>query len=90
MAAATEDACRLVDVLSPTAVVLDRDLPNNDARHMSERIAAEHPGLTVVVSAAERFGNTDPQIGGAVLVARNRGLEGLAERILAAGCGARF
>ncbi len=85
MAASGEDACRLVDALAPTAVVLDAELPDDDAWQMSARITREHPGLTVVLSATEPFDVGDrAQNGAAALVTRSVGVEGLAKQILGA------
>ena len=85
MAAANEDVGQLVNSLLPTAVVLDADLPQQSAWKVSACIKKEHPGLTVVLSAAA----SEHDCNGAststtALVPRDRGLVGLAEQVLSA------
>lgn len=84
MAAAGEDPCELVQELAPTAVVLDADLPDEQAWQTCGQITRQHPGLTVVLSAADRFEDDAGQrhIDGAALVTRSEGVEALADRIL--------
>ena len=85
MAAAGEDACRLVPELSPTAVVLDTELPDEGAWRTCARMTRENPGLTVVLSAADRYEDEirDRQLGATAMVTRSAGIQALAEQTIA-------
>src|SRR5437870_1206831 len=81
MAASGNEALSVIEALAPAAVVLDAELPDESAWATSARIRREHPGLTVVVLADDAH---ERPVGGAALVTRRAGLEGLAERLLGA------
>ena len=81
MAAASEEVCQQVNSLVPTAVILDAELPDRSVSNISTRITKEHPGLPVVLSAGANNGTA---IHEAAQVARDRGLNDLAEQVLGA------
>lgn len=83
MAASGDEALDLIDSLAPAAVVLDAELPNENAWDFSSRITKDYPQLNVVVVAEDGTAANARQVGAAV-VTRQAGIEGLAEQLLGA------
>jgi CheY-like chemotaxis protein len=82
MAASGNEALDLIDSLAPAAVVLDAELPKENAWEISSRITKDYPQLNVVVVAEDGSAvNARPECG-AALVTRRAGMEGLAEQLL--------
>ena len=81
-----EEICQWVDRLAPNAVVIDTELPGDSAWQTCARITHEHPGLTVVLLAADRLDDEERrrQVGANAVVSRSAGVEGLAERVFGA------
>jgi CheY-like chemotaxis protein len=83
MAASGDEALDLIDSLAPAAVVLDAELPKENAWEISSRIAKEYPQLNVVLMADDCATSNARPVGAAV-VARRSGIEGLAEQLVGA------
>jgi DNA-binding response OmpR family regulator len=86
LAASGDEACELIGSLVPTAVVVDGELPEENAREICARITREHPGLTVVIATPDGTGPADRGPAGAVVIPRRQGVEGLAEHLFGVAC----
>ena len=84
--ASSAEACQMIAVLDPTAVVVDGELPCADASELCERITREHPGLTVVMATPDDVDASHRAPTPVVAVPRRQGIEGLAEHLSGVGC----